>query len=310
KDSFCIQTLECENSIFTVNDTLTDERFKNNIYVTGQPYIRYYIGAPLVTPRGIKIGTICLLDTKERGLGADKKHGIELIAKKIIRHLEQKKLLIEQNKQIEFDQKRLRFLTDNVPGAIFQLDYSHDREEYNFSFISAGISELHPALKPKRLKDDPFLLSDLVHPEDKECFIESITTASRELVPWVKEFRLVNNHGSKWIRGIAVPRQYKKITEWYGVFENIDYLKEYQLTLEGIAFDISHGLRKPVTNLLGLIDIFDKDKMSQEDTENFNSYVKEVSVELEKFTKELNQTYYKKRTDFQEMVAKSKRLQS
>jgi len=309
KDSFCQETLRSEKSVLVINDTLSDDRFKDNHHVIEEPHIRFYLGASLQTPGGIRIGTVCLMDKKSREVSDDKKRAIELISKRIIRYLEQRKMMIERTKQIEFDQQRLRFLTDNVPGAIFQLDYGQEQKKYHFSFISAGISKLHPALKPKRLKEDPFLMSDLVHPEDKENFKCSIIEAERNFLPWITEFRLMHNQGSTWIRGIAVPKKQKELTEWYGVFENIDYFKNYQITLEEMAFDISHGLRKPVSNLMGLIDLFEKDKMSKEDHENFKSYVKEVSVELEKFTNELNQTYLKKQSDFKEMIAKSKRLE-
>ena len=305
EDSFCIETLKNSASLFTVKNAAEDDRFKDNKYVVGEPHIRFYTGTTLTTPQGIKLGTICLMDNKERVLGAEKNRAIEIIANRVIQTLERRKQLIAQNKQIEFDQERLRYLTDHVPGAIFQLDYHHDENRYEFSFISAGVSTLHPALKPKQLKADPFIISDLVHPDDRKSFQNSIGAAIRDFQPWVKEFRLVANEGSHWFRGTAVPKKYKNTTEWYGLFENINYLKEYQLTLEGIAFDISHGLRKPVSNLLGLIDVFEKDKMSKEDNENFKSYVKTVSVELEKFTKQLNDTYSKKKSEFQKMIAQS-----
>ncbi len=305
-DSFCIETLKTKDSLFTVQNALKDNLFKNNKYVVGEPHVRFYTGTSLVTPSGAAIGTVCLMDNRERELSEEKNKAIKLIAKRVIKTLEKRKQFIAQSKQIEFDQQRLRFLTDNVPGAIFQLDYHHDENRYEFSFTSAGISNLHPALKPKLLKEDPFIMSDLVHPDDRKSFKNSIGAAIRDFQPWVKEFRLVGNTVSTWMRGIAVPRRHKNVTEWYGVFENINYLKEYQLTLEGIAFDISHGLRKPVSNLLGLIDIFEEDGMSQEDNANFKSYVKTVSEELEKFTKQLNKTYSKKKVDFQKRLDQSK----
>jgi hypothetical protein len=185
------------------------------------------------------------------------------------------------------------------------LDYHHDDNRYEFSFTSAGISNLHPALSPKRLKEDPFYMSDIVHNDDRASFQNSIGAAIRDFRPWIKEFRLVKNDMSSWIRGIAVPRRYNNVTEWYGLFENIDYLKHYQLTLEGIAFDISHGLRKPVSNLLGLIDVFEQDKLTKDDLLNFQSYVKTVSEELEKFTKQLNETYSEKQREFQKSIVQS-----
>jgi hypothetical protein len=310
EDSFCKYTLDSTDPLFTVKNAHVDQRFKNNRYVTGEPKVQFYTGASLITPNGTKIGTICLLDYRERELSGKESKTIELTAKRVVKILERRKQLIAQSKQIEIGQKRLRYLTDNAPGALFQLDYHHNENRYTFSFVSAGISQLHPALSPKHLKDDPFLLSDLVHEEDKASFQNSIGAAIRDFNPWNKEFRLVDNDGSSWMRGVAVPRRYENTTEWYGIFENINYLKEYQLTLEGIAFDISHGLRRPVSNLLGLVDVFENGQMSKVDNANFKIYVKEVSQEMEKFTQQLNQTYSQKQMDLQKRIAQIKPVQN
>jgi len=305
EDSFCKYTLDSKEPLFTVKNALNDERFTENIYVTGEPKVQFYTGASLITPNGTKIGTICLLDHHERELSQEKNKTIQQAANRVVKILERRKQLISQSKQIEIDQKRLRYLTDNAPGALFQLDYYYDENRYEFSFVSAGISQLHPALSPKHLKSDPFLFSDLIHEEDRKSFQNSIGAAMRDISPWNQEFRLVNNDGSTWMRGIAEPKKHENKTEWYGLFENINYLKEYQLTLEGIAFDISHGLRRPVSNLLGLVDLFEKDGLSKSENANFKTYVKEVSKELERFTKQLNDTYSKKHVDFKKNISQS-----
>jgi|GEM_PF-722085 len=302
EDSFCKYTLESDKPLFTVKNALEHDDFKTNKYVVGEPNVRFYTGAALITPGGTKIGTLCLLDYQERELSAEKSKIIELTAKRVVKVLERRKQIVSQSKQIEVDQQRLRHLTDNAPGALFQLNFHHDEDRYEFSFVSAGISRLHPALSPKHLKSDPFLLADLIHNADRESFQNSIGAAIRDFRPWNKEFRLITNEGSIWVRGVAVPRRHENTTEWYGLFENINYLKEYQLTLEGIAFDISHGLRRPVSNLLGLVDLFEDGRMSKTDNVNFKTYVKEVSQELEKFTHQLNKTYSQKHEDLQKKI--------
>ncbi|MGB6036638.1 MAG: GAF domain-containing protein, partial [Cryomorphaceae bacterium] len=221
EDSFCKNTLASDKPVFTVKNALDHDYFKTNKYVVGEPNVRFYAGSPLITPSGIKIGTICLLDKKERSLPLEKMNIIELTAKRVVKVLERRKQLMAQGKQIEVDQQRLRYLTDNAPGALFQLDYHHGENRYEFSFVSAGISRLHPALSPMHLKADPYLLSDLIHEDDKEPFQNSIVGAIRDFQPWHKEFRLITNEGGTWIRGVAVPRKHENTTEWYGLFENI-----------------------------------------------------------------------------------------
>lgn len=63
--SFCGHVVKEHQPLF-VPDTLVDERFKNNIFVTNPPHIRSYIGAPLISPDGFAVGTLCALDTKPK----------------------------------------------------------------------------------------------------------------------------------------------------------------------------------------------------------------------------------------------------
>ncbi|RZI80876.1 MAG: GAF domain-containing protein [Rubrivivax sp.] len=67
--SFCGHALETSD-IFVVEDALTDDRFSDNPLVTGDPFVRFYAGAPLVLPSGHVAGTLCLIDQKPRRLDA------------------------------------------------------------------------------------------------------------------------------------------------------------------------------------------------------------------------------------------------
>lgn len=63
--AFCPHALESE-ALFIVEDALLDPHFKSSQLVTGEPYIRFYAGAPIRTENGIAIGTLCIIDTKPR----------------------------------------------------------------------------------------------------------------------------------------------------------------------------------------------------------------------------------------------------
>lgn len=67
--SFCAHAL-AQTEVFVVPDTLEDERFVRNPLVTGHPYIRFYAGAVIHGPRGLPLGTLCVLDHKPRSFNS------------------------------------------------------------------------------------------------------------------------------------------------------------------------------------------------------------------------------------------------
>ena len=68
--SFCGHAI-LGDGIFTIEDTTLDARFADNPVVTGEPYIRFYAGCPLMLADGSKLGTLCILDTQPRTLSED-----------------------------------------------------------------------------------------------------------------------------------------------------------------------------------------------------------------------------------------------
>lgn len=71
-----------------INDTLEDVRFADNPSVTGAPGIRFYAGAPLLTPDNHSIGTLCVIDRKPRQLTERQLQSLEALARQITVKLE------------------------------------------------------------------------------------------------------------------------------------------------------------------------------------------------------------------------------
>ncbi len=68
--SFCTHTIQ-QRTPLMIPDTTRDPRFAANIFVTGDPFIRSYLGIPLITPDGYNIGALCVNDTKPRVFSAN-----------------------------------------------------------------------------------------------------------------------------------------------------------------------------------------------------------------------------------------------
>jgi GAF domain-containing protein len=77
-----------QNDLFIIPDATLDDRFKNNPLVTESPKIRFYAGAPLVTPDGHALGTLCIIDKVPRDLTENQKQALRVLARHVMVQLE------------------------------------------------------------------------------------------------------------------------------------------------------------------------------------------------------------------------------
>jgi hypothetical protein len=57
--------------ILITEDASKDARLAHNPYVAGEPFIKFYAGAPLVGSHGERYGTLCIVDLKQRAFSAE-----------------------------------------------------------------------------------------------------------------------------------------------------------------------------------------------------------------------------------------------
>ncbi|MDT0188618.1 GAF domain-containing protein, partial [Microbacterium sp. ARD31] len=61
EQAFCNYTI-LHDSVFVVPDARSHADFALNPLVTGEPFIRFYAGAPLVVAPEIRLGSLCIID--------------------------------------------------------------------------------------------------------------------------------------------------------------------------------------------------------------------------------------------------------
>lgn len=86
-EAICATAVQ-QNDVFLVHDAQQDERFAHYPCVTGSPFIRFYAGAPLFTPGGVPIGTLCAIDRIPRELTAEQKQALTALARQVVTMLE------------------------------------------------------------------------------------------------------------------------------------------------------------------------------------------------------------------------------
>jgi GAF domain-containing protein len=77
-----------QRELFIIPDASKDPRFARNRLVVSDPKIRFYAGAPLITPDGHALGTLCVIDQVPRELTEDQKQALRLLARHVMVQLE------------------------------------------------------------------------------------------------------------------------------------------------------------------------------------------------------------------------------
>src|ERR1043166_9553984 len=85
--SFCGHAI-AQSDLFIVPDATQDERFASNPLVTSDPQIRFYAGAPLISPDGHALGTLCVIDKVPRQLRPDQQQALRVLARHVMTQLE------------------------------------------------------------------------------------------------------------------------------------------------------------------------------------------------------------------------------
>jgi len=105
--AFCSHAILRPGQTMEVPDALEDRRFARNPLVTGAPHIRFYAGAPMVTPQGLPVGTVCVIDHEPRRLQSLERQALESLARNVVTQLE----LRQARASLEHDS-----LTDALTG--------------------------------------------------------------------------------------------------------------------------------------------------------------------------------------------------
>ncbi|WP_317173428.1 GAF domain-containing DNA-binding protein [Hymenobacter armeniacus] len=100
--AFCQYAMRASD-VYEVYDATADARFANNPLVTSDPNIRFYAGAPLLSPEGQPLGTLCAIDTVPRVLTADQRDALRILARQVMAQLELRRVRL----QLEDERQKL-----------------------------------------------------------------------------------------------------------------------------------------------------------------------------------------------------------
>ena len=86
--AFCDVAIRTPGTL-VVSDASSDDTFRDNPFVVGDPHLRFYAGHPLEAPGGERVGTLCILDVQPRELTRTELAVLEDLAGWVQRELQQ-----------------------------------------------------------------------------------------------------------------------------------------------------------------------------------------------------------------------------
>ncbi|WOI52761.1 ATP-binding protein [Parvularcula sp. LCG005] len=123
-DSFCTVTIQTPDPL-TIVDTVTDERFSANPYVTGEPGIRGYLGVPIELSGGARIGALAAISQTPREWTVDEISQVRRLASMVATFIETRTALrgqpipsAAQTRPADLDRLRTLALSNMYEGMI------------------------------------------------------------------------------------------------------------------------------------------------------------------------------------------------
>lgn len=128
--SFCAYAIGSSETT-VIPDLRADGRFAENPYVTAEPHHRFYAGAPIETPDGHRLGTVCVLDQEPRTPGPHLVRQLENLADLAMEIFEKRETAIKR------DPALAQTVLDSLPGTFYVLDRDGCMQRWNAGFETA-----------------------------------------------------------------------------------------------------------------------------------------------------------------------------
>jgi two-component system, NtrC family, sensor kinase len=127
----------------------------------------------------------------------------------------------EAEAALSLSENRFQKLTASVPGLIYQFQLDPDGS-YTFPYLSSGCQDIYD-IEPEAAQQNPSLLIEAVHPDERQVFFDSVAQSAKTLQTWEWQGRIFTASGQlKWVQAVSRPElQAGGVILWDGLLIDI-----------------------------------------------------------------------------------------
>lgn len=175
--AFCAHSILKPEEILEVCDATNDRRFADNPLVVGEPGIRFYAGAPLVTSDEMPIGTLCVIDQAPRALSAENRESLMALARLVMGQLELRVnvgLLEKQTRWLEASRSQIQQKQRELDASrVRQLELKDQLLRHVSHELRTPLAALHQFLS--------LLIDDVGEPAEQRQYLDLAFKSSQQL---------------------------------------------------------------------------------------------------------------------------------
>jgi PAS domain S-box-containing protein len=251
--AFCAHAILEPDRVLTVVDARLDDRFRANPFVTGDPHIRFYAGAPLVSADGHGLGTLCVIDREPRRLQPEQKQALLALSRQVMALMEERRTsaaLRGAMQALTRSEALFREAYENAPIGIALVSPEGEWLRVNQSLcdmLGYAADELTRTT-----------FQAITHPEDLESDLLLVRRMlAREIRTYQMEKRYLHRTGHAVWALLSVSLVWDKQRPLYFISQIQDITERKNIERGKAEFltMVSHELRTPVTALRGALGI-------------------------------------------------------
>lgn len=248
--SFCAHAMLGEG-IFEIRDATQDARFAENDLVTGDPHIRFYAGAPLVSSEGAPIGALCVIDYEARpeGLTDLQRQGLEVLSRAVMQRLTCQRVNETATAALDEADRRLLLLAEHIPVYAWSAD-----ADGIIDFANSAFYDYIGTRDPSKIN-----LVNLAHPEDRDEIVDRRRESRAKGEKWEGRARVRGGDGEyRWMMIRAWPVRDPadgEISGWFGAAVDIDDIHRLSESRDVLARELSHRIKNIFAVVSGLVSM-------------------------------------------------------